>query len=116
MSGFSPLVIHHMRRRLERRFDFRWQDVEPHRLAARLGDDVLIIHDRLDREIPWTEGRDLAASSPNAELWTTEGLGHRRVLRDASVTDAAVDFISGGDRVAEEAPADHITSITQSAA
>ncbi|MBB5864477.1 alpha/beta hydrolase [Xanthomonas sp. 3058] len=59
----------------------------------RLQRPALIIHDRRDRETPWEEGARFAALWPKAQLVTTEGLGHNRMVDHASVIEAALRFI-----------------------
>lgn len=54
---------------------------------------ALIIHDRRDRETPWEEGARFAALWPGAQLVSTEGLGHNRMVDHASVIDQALQFI-----------------------
>lgn len=54
---------------------------------------MLVVHDRGDREVPFEHGERLAAVWPAAELRTTDGLGHRRILRDPQVIAASVDFV-----------------------
>lgn len=54
----------------------------------------LVVHDRDDKEVPYDGGRDLADGWPAAELMTTTGLGHQRVLRDAGVVAAVTDFVT----------------------
>lgn len=54
---------------------------------------VLIIHDEGDEIVPFYEGQDIAAAWPGARLHATRGLGHNRILRDAGVVQAAVEFI-----------------------
>ncbi|MDB4957366.1 MAG: putative hydrolase [Myxococcales bacterium] len=66
------------------------------RLAATREGDLLVLHDRTDREVPFIHGERLAAAWPNAELRATDGLGHRRILRDASVITAIVEFVHEG--------------------
>jgi pimeloyl-ACP methyl ester carboxylesterase len=95
MTGFSPVVVERMRALLERRFDFAWDDIEPRSLAKGLASETLIIHDRDDRELPASEGRELARRILSAKLLVTSGLGHRRILRDAEVVAAATRFIIG---------------------
>ncbi|MEM8933855.1 MAG: alpha/beta hydrolase, partial [Acidobacteriota bacterium] len=100
-TGFSADVLDRMRRSIERRFGLSWSDLDPHELAARVEPRhrTLVVHDRQDREIPWSDALDLATQLPSAELRTTEGLGHRRILRDPAVVAAVVDFLGPGDSV-----------------
>jgi pimeloyl-ACP methyl ester carboxylesterase len=91
--GYAGLV-----RRLERLIDSdmavldaptRAAATEPGRLPP-----LLVIHDRNDREVSHADGRAYAESWPGATLLTTEGLGHRRLLTDPAVVDAAVEFVT----------------------
>ena len=94
-----------MQAAIEERYGVRWEDLEPARLAPRLGARALVIHDRDDRMIPWTQGARIAGLWPKARLLSTDGLGHGRILADASVARAAADFISGRSSVASIAAA-----------
>jgi pimeloyl-ACP methyl ester carboxylesterase len=77
------------------RLGFRWEDLEltsvPERLAV---PPLLVIHDEGDRETSIDEGRAVAAAWPRAELVTTKGLGHRRLLREPVVIRRAVEFLA----------------------
>ncbi|PCI88004.1 MAG: hypothetical protein COB24_04530 [Hyphomicrobiales bacterium] len=42
----------------------------------------LIIHDENDKEIPFSEFTNLQKNWPNGEFHATQGLGHKRILRD----------------------------------
>jgi pimeloyl-ACP methyl ester carboxylesterase len=66
------------------------------RLAATRQTGMLVFHDRTDREVPFTHGERLAGVWPNAQLRATEGLGHRRILRDPDVVAAIVEFVREG--------------------
>ncbi|MEE4918777.1 alpha/beta fold hydrolase [Pseudomonas alliivorans] len=54
---------------------------------------ALIIHDRNDRETPWEKGARFAKLWPGARLFTTEGLGHNRLLDHPSVINEVMNFI-----------------------
>jgi hypothetical protein len=51
------------------------------------------------REVPFSEGVELARAWSGAVLERTEGLGHLRLLRDASCVTRAVLFAAAGPRV-----------------
>lgn len=55
--------------------------------------DTLIIHDIDDREVPFTDFKELQGSWRNARFLATQGLGHRRILRDMSVGHQITDFL-----------------------
>ena len=62
---------------------------------------LLVIHDRHDREVALECGARVAAEVRDGRLHVTEGLGHRRILRDQRVAALAVRFL--GDASAGEA-------------
>lgn len=87
-------VIAAMRARIERNFGMD--------IFARLSTEAmlaghslpgLIIHDRGDRDVPLAHAERLHQAWPAAQLLLTEGLGHRRILRDPAVIEAAVAFL-----------------------
>ncbi|CAN7288865.1 alpha/beta fold hydrolase [Terrabacter sp. LjRoot27] len=62
--------------------------------------ELLVVHDLLDREVPHAPSVRLVQAWPGAELLSTAGLGHRRVLADAAVGGAVARFV---DRLPVEA-------------
>lgn len=54
---------------------------------------ALVVHDRDDRDIPLEEGRRVARALPRGRILATEGLGHRRIIRDPGVASRAADFL-----------------------
>ena len=89
-----------MQSAIEERYGVLWENVEVARLAPRLRADALVIHDRDDRHVPWTQGARVAQLWPGARLMSTDGLGHGRILADETVARAAADFIAGRSSVA----------------
>jgi len=54
-----------------------------------------VIHDSHDTDIPWEEGQAVAYAWNNAPFKITNGLGHRRILRDEDTINSAIKFIKG---------------------
>jgi pimeloyl-ACP methyl ester carboxylesterase len=79
----------------------RRDDLEGRALAPAMTTPLLVVHDRDDKEVPYAEGVATVRKWPGSRLLTTGGLGHRRVLADADVVDAVVEYATRGD-----APAD----------
>jgi pimeloyl-ACP methyl ester carboxylesterase len=94
-TGFTPQVLKRVRDRFETRLRFSWSQLEPLRFADSLDLPLLIVHDRYDREMPWSDSSDLAGRLCQAQLTLTSGLGHRRLLRDPQVVSRAVGFLCG---------------------
>lgn len=59
-----------------------------------LDNKALIIHDENDEDIPWQSGQSIANAWKGSKFIHTQGLGHRRILRDASVINATIEFIA----------------------
>lgn len=57
---------------------------------------LLVVHDVDDREVPFAHGERLASAWPGAVLERVQGLGHRRIIRDAGVVQRAVAFVLDG--------------------
>jgi pimeloyl-ACP methyl ester carboxylesterase len=94
VMGLSPGVRDAARARIERRVGFTADAFDLPRMAAAAPPvPLLVVHDRGDAEVPFADGADIAAAWPSARLMATEGLGHRRILRDPGVARAAAAFV-----------------------
>lgn len=93
----SPEILAGMKLRLERRFGIAWKDFDVFAAARTMTSPLLVVHDRQDRDVPWTDGEAIAAAWPGAKLVITEGLGHRRIVHDPSVVSRAVAFLLEGE-------------------
>lgn len=94
--ALRPPVREALRERLERRVGVRIDDLDLPRLAPVRADvPLLVVHDRGDREVPFEDAAAIAGAWPGARLHATEGLGHRRILRDAGVVEAVTAFLAG---------------------
>lgn len=91
--GLDAATIQGLQNRIEERFARKWSDYSLAESARAMTVPLLVVHDRDDRDTFWSEGAALAKAWPGARLLTTEGLGHRRILRDASVIDEVTQFI-----------------------
>jgi pimeloyl-ACP methyl ester carboxylesterase len=92
--GFSPAVGEVLRARIERRVGRPWSAFDLTALAPDLRAPLLVVHDRGDAEVPWQHGVVIARGWRGAELLLTDGLGHRRILRDPDVVAAVVAFLA----------------------
>jgi pimeloyl-ACP methyl ester carboxylesterase len=99
VAGIPPTLAPAVERRFEQQGGFRWADLAVPAAARGFDTPLLVVHDRGDREVPWADGAAIAAAWPGAELWSTEGLGHRKILRDPAVIARTVAFLdpAGGD-------------------
>lgn len=87
-------------RAMEQSYSLRLEDIHGPTRAGHLQIPGLIIHDAQDREVPAAHGEAYAAAWRNAKLLRTEGLGHRRILRDPEVISSALAFLHSGAHLA----------------
>jgi pimeloyl-ACP methyl ester carboxylesterase len=71
-----------------------WYEISMENTVRGLDIPALVIHDDQDIDIPWQEGQLVAQSWDNAHFVKTSGLGHRRILRDTTVIESTVNFIT----------------------
>ncbi|MCZ6545688.1 MAG: alpha/beta hydrolase [Chloroflexi bacterium] len=93
LIGLPQSVITGAQSHIEQTYDVRFEDLIPTRHAAELTQPLLALHDRDDREVTVEEVERLTHAWPDAELRLTQGLGHRRILRDPDVIRQVVDFV-----------------------
>lgn len=101
--GFGERIRSEMLRRLELETGRASHEYElvGRLAAARAGEGaarlpaLLVVHDQEDKEVSHADGCAIAAAWPGAELVTTRGLGHRRILRDTEVIKRVTAFVAG---------------------
>lgn len=91
--GLDDATILGLQKRIEERFARKWSDYSLAESARTMTTPLLVVHDREDRDTYWNEGAALAEAWPGARLITTEGLGHRRILRDEKVIEQITRFV-----------------------
>jgi pimeloyl-ACP methyl ester carboxylesterase len=89
-------LIDAMCMRIEERFLRKWDDYSLALIAPKMTTQLLIIHDRGDDDTPYEGGSTLATLWPGATLLPTDGLGHRRILRDPTTIAATSRFLKLG--------------------
>jgi pimeloyl-ACP methyl ester carboxylesterase len=82
-----------MQQNLETRLQVSWEELHIPTLARSMKADALIIHDQQDPDVPHEHGRQIADAWPGAQLFTTNGLGHRAILRNPEVIRRTLAFL-----------------------
>lgn len=94
MLDLSPRIQRGIEERINRDFgESIWQEVSADHNLRGSRVPGLIFHDQSDRDIPFSQAERIAEAWPAARLIPTDGLGHRRILRNREVIDTCVDFI-----------------------
>jgi pimeloyl-ACP methyl ester carboxylesterase len=102
--GLRPRVRTELRRLIERRMFPGERDIWSRFAAtyrpAELTQPILVIHDDTDDVIAPGQARRIASAyGQQADLLVTQGLGHRRIIADPTVTEAVLDFAAATDPV-----------------
>lgn len=82
--------------RMARRTGHALSDADAERLLPAVRQPLLIVHDRGDQIIPYSDATTLMQHADNAEHLSTEGLGHNRVLAADAVVDRVAGFLNRG--------------------
>jgi len=83
--GLSEGTRAAMQQRIEAQEGILMQQFEPRAVAPRIRVPTLVVHDRGDRINAFADGQAFAHAIQGARLLPTEGLGHRRILKDPAV-------------------------------
>ncbi len=92
--NLSEDVAQRIRDRFEARHGYRvtWDRLSVVELLCAARCATLVIHDRFDREVPYSHSHALRTVGTHIEASPTVGLGHRRTLSDAGVIKASVAY------------------------
>lgn len=93
--GFGPRLHHRLEREIETRARRAIDDITAGKLLLKAGKPVLLIHDRDDEAVAFSEAEAIVASTNGlATLEPTTGLGHRRIIVMPHVVRRTVRFLS----------------------
>jgi pimeloyl-ACP methyl ester carboxylesterase len=81
-----------MQKRIEAREGVLMEHFEPRAVAPRIRVPTLVLHDRGDSINAFADGQAYAHAIQGAQLVATEGLGHRKILKDAEAIAQVVLF------------------------
>ncbi|MBT2301242.1 alpha/beta fold hydrolase [Variovorax paradoxus] len=91
--GLSERTRAAMQRRVEAREGILMPHLEPAVVGPRIAQPTLVVHDREDRVNRFADGVAYRDAIAGARLIATEGLGHRRILKEPSVLQEVAAFI-----------------------
>lgn len=92
--GYSEEEVEAFMECAEERFGRgRLDALSPFRLVQSFRVPGLLIHDRSDDEVLWSQAELMSQHWPGVELHPVERLGHYRIIRDRSLAEFAADFI-----------------------
>lgn len=93
LFGFSDRTHRAMLRHLEGMLDRPVSEFDMLKVGPSMP-PTMIVHDQRDKEVAFAEAEQIAGAWPHARLLSTDGLGHRRILRDPGVVSRVIDFVT----------------------
>lgn len=92
--GLSEATRAAMQRRIEAREGILMPQFEPAAVGPRIGLPTLVVHDRQDSINRFADGVAYTEAITGARLLATEGLGHRKILKDDEVLRQVAAFLA----------------------
>lgn len=92
--GLSEATRAAMQRRVEARAGIPMPQFEPDAVGPRITVPTLVAHDREDSINRFPDGVAFSKAITGAQMLTTQGLGHRRILKDEAVLQAVTRFVA----------------------
>lgn len=90
--GLSETTRAAMQARVEAREGILMPHFEPEHVGPRVRMPTLVVHDREDSVNRFSDGQAYARTIAGAQLVATQGLGHRRILKEEAVLDEIANF------------------------
>lgn len=89
----QPLISLKLRDYFETKYNEAMDNYSAFKAAAAIDSPILVVHDEHDYEVPVKAGINIHNHVKNGEILLTQGLGHRKILGDASVIQKIIEFI-----------------------
>lgn len=91
LSSYSEKAFYRI---LSHKAQVKLEDINITTLGKNISVPVMIVHDKNDKEVGFQNAQWLHEAWPQSKLLITEGLGHRRILKDPEVIRKVVEFIN----------------------
>jgi pimeloyl-ACP methyl ester carboxylesterase len=89
----KPAISLSLRLYFEKKYNENMDSFSAYKAAEKITIPVLVIHDNDDHEVPVKAGIHIHKHLKKGELMLTHGLGHRKILGDATVIKKIIEFI-----------------------
>ena len=91
--GISSRVLTNLLNSISQYYGGDWNKIKPYDQRDKIHEGFLIVHDKNDRQCKYENMIDLISGTP-AVLYSSEGLGHRRILKEPKVLSKISHFLS----------------------
>lgn len=80
---------------LEKEFGYSIKEDNPYKLLENLNSEVMIVHDHGDRMVPFDDACTIAGKNNMINFQPTNGLGHKRILKDKNTIEKISQYLTG---------------------
>jgi hypothetical protein len=94
--GVPEVVYRSLVADMEKYYGYDVHQDNPDVLAKSISSEMLIVHDKDDQTIPYMDSKILSNKKDHIYLHTTEGLGHKRILKDNKVIEVIAMYVLNG--------------------
>ena len=94
--GLSAKVRSRFIEYVEQRAGRPSKELDVARIFSELKPEALMIHARDDKEVPYSSMMTVEQAYPEVQTYSADDLGHRKILRDASIAGKVAQFIKSG--------------------
>jgi len=95
--GVPEPLYQHLIKELEDQFGYHMHRDNPYHIVKDIRSRILIVHDKDDMTIPYVDSKEVSERLENVLLYTTQALGHKRILIDHTVKDVIADYFQRED-------------------
>ena len=92
-QGLPEIVYQTIIAELEAYYGYNLYEDNPYTLLKKISSKILIVHDKDDLTTPYMDSKVIAEKLNHVYLLTTEGLGHKNILKDKTVISTIQKFI-----------------------
>ncbi|WP_310379942.1 alpha/beta hydrolase [Flavobacterium sp.] len=89
----KPIISTQLRLYFENKYGVEMDSFSGYKSAMYISIPVLVVHDKMDKEIPVTAGINIHSHLKKGVLFLTDGLGHRKILGNHLVIEKVINFI-----------------------
>lgn len=93
LVGLSEAALTNMKSRLTKQVRVDFDQLRVENFGPRMRTPLYVVHDQDDRDVSVDSAQLFARHWPESHLTITQGLGHRRVLKDQAVVLQILEFI-----------------------
>jgi predicted alpha/beta-fold hydrolase len=91
--GIPKIVYQNLVQNLELYHGYNIFTDNPVQLIKNIKNDILIIHDKNDKAVPFEDSEHADELYDNINLHATDGLGHKRILNDKIIIETVVGYL-----------------------